>query len=237
MLHRRVSYGSLLPVYCVVLALFIALAAGGSRAVSVLSANAPITGRKTVIIDAGHGGVDGGATSVTGVLESKFNLDIALKLRDIMELLGINTLMIRETDCSVYTEGSSIAQKKVSDLKERVRIANSTANAFLVSIHQNHFSMPQFSGAQVFYAPTEGSREVAERLQSAFIHTVNPQSNRQIKKADGIYMMQHINCPGVLIECGFLSNHQEEYLLRDPGYQQKICSIIACTISSCLFDT
>ena len=236
-MKRRISYRSLLPVYSIVLALFILLAAGGSRAVTVMSANAPVTGRKTVIIDAGHGGVDGGATSVSGVLESKFNLDIALKLRDVMGLLGINALMIRETDCSVYTQGDTIAQKKISDLKERVRIVNSTENAFLVSIHQNHFSSPQYSGAQVFYAPTDGSREVADRLQKAFILSVNPESHRQIKKADGVYLMQHITCPGVLIECGFLSNHQEEYLLRDSEYQKKLCSIIACTVSSWLFGT
>lgn len=236
-MKRRISYRSLVPVYSIVLAVFLLLAVGGSKAITVMSINAPVTHRNTVIIDAGHGGIDGGATSVTGVLESKFNLDIALKLRDIMNLLGVNTIMIRETDCSVYTQGDTIAQKKISDLKERVRIVNSTQNAFLVSIHQNHFSSPQYSGAQVFFAPTEGSREVATKMQNAFIRYINLDSNRQIKKADGIYIMQHITCPGILIECGFLSNHQEEYLLRDSTYQQKICSIIACTVSSWLFDT
>jgi N-acetylmuramoyl-L-alanine amidase len=220
-----------------VLVAFILIASSGSRVVSVISANAPVTGRKTVIIDAGHGGVDGGATSVSGVLESKFNLDIALKLRDVMSLLGINTLMIRETDCSVYTQGNSIAQKKVSDLKERVRIVNSAENDMLVSIHQNYFSSPQYSGAQVFYAPTDGSMEVAEHLQQAFIRSVNPNSNRKIKKADGVYLMQHINCPGVLIECGFLSNYQEEHMLRDAGYQQKLCCVIACSVGSYLFGS
>jgi len=236
-MRKRVSYRSLIPVYSIILGGFLLLAIGGSRAVTVMSANAPVTDRKTVVIDAGHGGVDGGATSVSGVLESKFNLDIALKLRDVMGLLGINTVMIRETDCSVYTHGDTISQKKISDLKERVRIVNSTENAILVSIHQNHFSSSQYSGAQVFYAPTEGSREVASVVQDAFKHCLNPNSRRQIKKADGVYLMQHINCPGILIECGFLSNYQEEYLLRDTAYQQKICGIIACTVSSWLFNT
>lgn len=233
----RKLYISLLPIYIIILAVFLLIGIGGSRAVTVLSANAPLNDRKTVVIDAGHGGVDGGATSCTGVLESKFNLEIALKLNDLMHLLGVDTVMIRETDCSVYTQGETIAQKKVSDLKERVRIVNSNENALLISIHQNLFSDSKYSGAQVFYAPTEGSETLARQLQSELIRTVNPGSHRQVKKADGIYLMQNIKIAGALIECGFLSNPQEEYLLRDTTYQQKLCSVIACTVSNYLFDS
>ncbi len=234
-MNKPVRYLSLLPVYLMILALFFGLAVGGSRAVTVLSENAPILDRKTVVIDAGHGGPDGGATSCTGILESQFNLEIALRLRDLMEILGIQTVMIRETDCSVYTQGNTIAQKKVSDLKERVRIVNSTENATLVSIHQNLFSDAKYSGAQVFYAKTEGSQELAKDLQNAFIRSINPDSHRQAKKADGIYLMQNINCTGILIECGFLSNPKEEYLLRSDSYQKKLCSVIATTLSNHLF--
>lgn len=236
-MKKPVRYISLLPYYLVLLSAFIALAAGGSRAVTVLSVNAPIIDRKTVVIDAGHGGVDGGTTSCTGVLESQYNLEIALKLNDLLHLLGIETVMIRDTDCSVYTKGETISQKKISDLKERVRIVNSTENAILVSIHQNHFSQPEYSGAQVFYAPTEGSSDIAKSLQVALIQAVNPNSHRQTKKADGIYLMQHIDCPGVLIECGFLSNPKETYLLGNSSYQQKLCSVIASTLSRELFGT
>lgn len=236
-MKKKSLYVSLMPVYLLVLIVFLLLAAGGSRAVTVLSANAPVTDRKTVVIDAGHGGVDGGATSCTGVLESQFNLEIALKLNDLMHFLGIDTVMIRDTDCSVYTQGETIAQKKISDLKERVRIVNSADNALLISIHQNQFSDSKYSGAQVFYAPTEGSHAFATKLQSSLIGTLNPGSRRQIKKADGVYLMQHINCTGVLIECGFLSNPQEEYLLRDSAYQQKLCSVIACATSNYLFSS
>lgn len=234
---RKIPYRSLLPIYFLVLLGFLMAAIGGSRAVTAWSVSAPVTGRKTVVIDAGHGGVDGGATSCTGVLESQFNLEIATKLNDLMHLLGIQTRMIRETDCSIHTYGETIAQKKISDLRERVRIANSIEDCILVSIHQNHFSDSKYSGAQVFYAPTEGSRELSARLQDSLKLTVNPGSNRQIKKADGIYLMQHITCPGVLVECGFLSNPQEEYLLRSQAYQREICSVIACTVSSWLWGT
>ena len=236
-MNERLKYRSLLPVYAVMLVSVLLIAMVGNRTVTVLTVNAPIVDRKTVIIDAGHGGVDGGAVSCTGVYESKINLDIALRLNDLMHLLGINTIMIRETDRSVYTNGETIAQKKISDLRERVRIVNQTPNAILVSIHQNHFTDDQYSGAQVFYAKTEGSQVLAEALQSAFIQTVNPASNRSVKKSDGIYLMQHILCPSVLIECGFLSNPNEEYRLRTKEYQQQISSVIACTVSNYLFDT
>ena len=205
--------------------------------ISVLSENVPVSVRKTVVIDAGHGGVDGGATSCTGVLESQFNLEISLKLKDVLNLLGIKTVMIRTTDCSVYTEGETIAQKKVSDLKQRVKIVNSTENCILVSIHQNFFSDSKYSGAQVFYAPTERSHVLAKSMQYAFIQTINPDSHRQEKPANTIYLMQNINCPGVLVECGFLSNPQEEYWLRTKEYQLKVCSVIAGSISNFLYDT
>lgn len=235
-MHYKYRYISLLPInILIIIGLFI-VTIGGSRAVTVLSENTAVTGRKTVVIDAGHGGVDGGATSCTGVLESQFNLEISLKLNDLMNLLGINTVMIRNTDCSVYTEGETIAQKKVSDLKERVRIVNSTENCILVSIHQNLFSDGKYSGAQVFYAPTEGSQKLAGSMQTSFKNTINLSSHRQEKKADSIYLMQHINCPGVLVECGFLSNPQEEYLLRTKTYQQKVCCVIACSVSNYLHN-
>lgn len=186
--------------------------------------------RKCVIIDAGHGGVDGGATSCTGVLESQINLQIALRLEDLMHLVGVDTVMIRREDISVYTEGESIAAKKVSDLKERVRIVNSTGNAVLISIHQNTFSDPRYSGAQVFYASSGESRKLAETLQSAFVTSINPGSNRKAKKGSGVYLLDKIEKTGVLVECGFLSNPEEEACLRSKTYQQKLCSVIASVI-------
>ncbi len=234
-MNKRVHYSALMPVYSLILIAFLLMALLGIRAVDAMAVSSPISGRKTVVIDAGHGAPDGGATSCTGVLESQYNLEIALRLNDLMHFLGVKTVMIRETDSSIYTEGETIAEKKVSDLKERVRIVNDTDNVLLISIHQNNFPDSKYSGAQVFYSPTDGSRELAERLQSALIQTVNPTSHRQIKKADGIYLMQHIKKPGVLVECGFLSNPQEAYFLGNAQYQQKICSVIACTVSSWLF--
>jgi len=235
--NERLKYRSLLPMYAALLTSVFLIAMAGSRAVTVMTVNAPVEGRKTVIIDEGHGGIDGGAVSCTGVYESKLNLDIALKLDDLMHLLGINTVMIRQTDCSVYTKGETIAQKKISDLKERVRIVNSTPDAVLISIHQNHFTDSRYSGAQVFYGQKENSREMAAKLQSAFCETINPGSNRKCKTSKGIYLMEHIEQLGILIECGFLSNPQEEAKLTTPEYQQKLCCVIAATVTTFLSNT
>ena len=222
----------LAPLYLLVIAAFLGLTFLGDRAVTAMTETAPIERRRVFVIDAGHGGMDGGATSCTGVLESQINLEIALRLDDLMHLLGHETVMIRTTDKSVYTQGDTIAAQKVADLKQRVKIVNETNNAVLISIHQNIFSDGRYSGAQVFYVPDSESKALAEELQSALVSTLNPGSNRKCKKADGVYLMEHIDRPGVLVECGFLSNVEEEAKLRLPSYQQQICAVIAATLSA-----
>lgn len=218
-------------IYFLVVGIFAATAVCGSRAISVLSQMVPLPRSHRIVIDAGHGGMDGGATSCTGKLESAYNLEIALKLNDLLHLLGHDTVMTRTSDRSIETEGQTIAAKKVSDLKERVRIVNGTENALLISIHQNTFSDSRYSGAQVFYGPEGESQRLAEDLQTAFCTTLNPGSNRKCKKADSVYLMQHIDCTGVLVECGFLSNAQEEAKLSSPDYQRKLCCVIASMLS------
>lgn len=202
----------------------------GSRTASVMAQKDRNERRWVIVIDAGHGGLDGGATSCSGKLESGYNLEISLRLRDLLHLLGRRTRMIRTTDTSVYTSGDTIAGQKMSDLKERVRIANEHPQSLLISIHQNNFTDSRYNGAQIFYARTGGSRELAELLQSSFVRSLNPDSNRRCKKAEGIYLMEHIQCPGVLVECGFLSNPAEEAKLRSTHYQQKICCVIAAEV-------
>lgn len=219
-------------IYILVVAMFLIVPLIGNQAISVFSNS--LQPNRYVVIDAGHGGVDGGAVSCTGVYESQINLDIALRLEDLMHLLGIRTVMIRDTDRSVYTEGSTIAAKKVSDIKERVRIVNTTPNALFVSIHQNNFQDPRYRGAQVFYNSHPDSKALAENLQTALRKNLDPSNKRSIKKTSGVFLMEHINCAGVLIECGFLSNQQEEAILRDSEYQKSICCVIATTISQYL---
>ena len=220
-------------IYLLIFSLFLSITLIGNRAVTAFSEmqdHLPTT----VIIDAGHGGVDGGAVSCTGVYESHINLQISKILDDLMHLLGIPTVMVRDTDKSVYTKGETIAAKKVSDIRNRVSLVNQTSYALLISIHQNNFTDARYYGAQVFYNGIGESSHLADNLQQAFRQYINPENKRQTKKVNGVYLMDHINTAGVLIECGFLSNPEEESLLRDHIYQQKLCSVIATVVSQYL---
>lgn len=216
--------------YVLTILAVLAAAHFGSRTATVLAEKSLLENRCTILIDPGHGGEDGGATSCTGRPESGYNLEIALRLRDLFQLLGCDTRMVRTTDTAVYTKGDTIAQKKVSDLKERVRMVEEIPNALLLSIHQNTFPDGRYSGAQVFYADTPGSQALAGQLQAALVSALNPGSRRKEKKADGIYLMEHISRTGVLIECGFLSNWEEEAKLRTAAYQKALCCVIAGTV-------
>lgn len=221
-------------VYLLVVSVFLGAAYLGSEAVTVISQEIPLERSHTIIVDAGHGGEDGGAVSCTGAKESAINLDISLKLNDLLRLLGYRTRMIRTTDVSVYTAGTTLAQKKVSDLRERVRIVKETEDAILVSIHQNTFSDPRYSGAQIFHNGASESAALANALQESFCGLLNPGSKRAVKEAEGVYLMENVSGNAVLVECGFLSNPAEEAKLRQPEYQQKIAAVIACTLGNFL---
>lgn len=188
--------------------------------------------RTTVVIDPGHGGEDGGATGVSGTSEAALNLQISLRLRDVLHLLGIQTVMVRQTDTAVYSEGcQSIAEKKVSDIKNRVKLVEQTPNALLLSIHQNFFPEGQYHGAQVFYAKTPGSQSLAEQLQAALCAQLEPENRRQCKLSERVYLLEQIETTGVLVECGFLSNYDEEQRLLQPEYQKKLAAVLAGTLS------
>lgn len=222
--YSKIGFGgaALLAAVCV---LIFAAVRYNLAAASAAIANMPVT----VVIDAGHGGEDGGATGVTGARESKLNLEIALRLEQMLSFCGFDTLMIRSTDTAIYTgDCETLSEKKVSDLKNRTALANRTPAAVLISIHQNHFSQEKYSGAQVFYAKTDTSKSLAQFMQKSLEAALQPSSHRECKPADSVYLMEKIRCPGVLVECGFLSNSREEALLQQPDYQKKIvCSITA----------
>ena len=225
------------PFYLLVIIVFLGIAHFGSSTVTTIQQQRPVAREHCIVIDAGHGGIDGGATSCTGVLESHINLEIALRLENVFHLLGYDTVMIRRTDESIYTQGNTIASQKVSDLKERVRIVNETPGAILVSIHQNTYSDSRYRGAQVFYAKDEQSKKIAQAMQQNVISILNSGSRRKSKQAKGVYLMENIATPGILIECAFLTNPEEEALIRDASYQTNLCAVIAGTISSWLCGT
>jgi len=184
----------------------------------------------TVVIDPGHGGEDGGAVSPGGVSESQINLAVSLRVSDLLRFAGRRTLLTRDEDVTICDEGlDTMRQRKSSDLKNRVRIVEETENAVLLSIHQN--SLPSSTvthGAQVFWNRREGAEALAGQIQeslNAGINAGNEKHPRQIP--DSIYLMKNITAPGVLVECGFLSNGPETERLQDPAYQLRLASAIA----------
>ncbi len=214
-------------VYLAVIAAFTALAllaaAYSQKAVSVSAqASAPF-----VYIDPGHGGEDGGAVSVSCCNESVFNLEISLRLREVLRLCGVQTRMTREGDYALYdNDCTTISQKKSSDLRRRVAMLREAPDAILLSIHQNHFPEGKYRGAQTFYNSADGSSELAEAIQSAMQQGLDPANHRKIKPAEGIYLMEKIHNTAALIECGFLSSPEEEALLKTPEYQKKLCCAV-----------
>ena len=191
----------------------------------------PAAVRRTalLVLDAGHGGEDGGAVSLTGVPESQINLAIVLKLRDVLGLYGVDPILLREEDVSLHDEDAkTLREKKRSDLKNRVAAIDKAEGGALITNHQNTYPSGRYHGAHVFYAPTEGSRALAEHVQSSIRTALQPGNERAVKQIPStVYIMNHITCPAILIECGFLTNPEEEALLRDEDYQRRLAAVIA----------
>jgi N-acetylmuramoyl-L-alanine amidase len=187
---------------------------------------------RVIILDAGHGGPDGGSSAADGTRESDLNLEIVLRLEDLLSLLGQPTLLVRETDTDLSdASAATIAQKKVSDIRNRVSLANATEDGLLVSIHQNTYSEEKYSGAQVFYSPTGDSQALAEALQSSLQAHVDPENHRKAKEiSQNVYLMRHITIPGVLVECGFLSNPQEAAKLKTDDYQKQLAVALGVSL-------
>lgn len=213
-------------LYCLTIGGLLLAVIWGSRAITVISENMPVERQHCIIIDAGHGGEDGGAVSVTGVAESHYNLLIATTLNDLLQLLGYDTHMLRTDDTDLHTEGKTIAQRKVSDLKQRVSAVNKLDNAILISIHQNFFTDSRYSGLQTFYHSND-SKQLAQDIQAAYKTHILPSTRRLAQHKSSIYLLENVNCPAVLVECGFLSNAEEEKQLNDTNYRIKLAAIIA----------
>ena len=184
----------------------------------------------TIIIDAGHGGEDGGTVSVTGISESGINLTISQRLEQVLALCGVQTMMLRSGEEAVCTEGDTVSERKVADLKRRVSLINAVEPAVVISIHQNHFEESKYHGAQVFYAGTEGSRDLALHTQELLRLKLDKSNRREAKPASSVYLMDRIYHTGILVECGFLSNPQEEQKLLQPDYQKKIACTVGCAL-------
>lgn len=186
------------------------------------------SGQMTVVIDAGHGGMDGGAVGISGSLEKNLNLNVAKKLCKLVTENGGTALMTREEDISLHQESAStVREQKRSDLHYRRSFAaDSGANA-LISIHMNQFEQSQYRGAQIFHSADRDSKRLAAAIRQQLIPVSEKSSGREIKQAyDTMFILQENKIPSVIVECGFLSNPDEEALLLTDEYQQKIAEAI-----------
>lgn len=184
---------------------------------------------RTLVIDAGHGGFDGGAIGSNGTTEQDINLSIAKRVQLLASFFGVQTVMTREdTNALDYDPSRPVRENKVSDIKARQKVVEQTANPVFLSIHLNKFSDAQYHGAQVFYSTNHaGGCALAELLQDALITGCDPTNKRQAKPADqSIYLMKVLDCPAVIVECGFLSNPAEEALLGNQEYHKKLAASI-----------
>lgn len=211
----------------------------GSVAVSLRSITkdvpviADIESFPVIVIDPGHGGVDGGAVGIDDIIEKDINLAICLTLRDMFMINGFDVVMTRETDISIHDEGVTGTRKqKTSDLRNRLSIVNSQADALFISVHQNKFASSKSHGAQMFFSPNNPRSELlASILQERIATDIQPGNTRQIKKASkDLFLMYEAKCPSVLIECGFLSNRDDAYQLTDPDYQSKLAFTIFASV-------
>ena len=224
-------------LFCLVFVLLLALLIILSRNLlggiinAVSQEEAPTSSLPIIVIDAGHGGEDGGTIGKSGVLEKDLNLAIALLLDEQLRACGVRTVMTRTEDILLYDPTSDYrGQKKVQDLASRRRIAEEQKNAVFVSIHMNAFPQEKYSGLQVYYSKNSpDSLRLAEAIREQICASLQASNHRAAKPAGSeIYLLDRLSCPAVLVECGFLSNTAECKRLEDTAYQKQL-ALCLCT--------
>lgn len=224
--------GGIVTLFC--------LLSGYSPLSSATAVSVGATPGYTVIIDAGHGGEDGGAVGVLDgreIYEKDLNLTISLLLRDLLEADGVNVVMTREQDVLLYDRNTDYhGRKKVLDLAARLHMGQSVENALFVSIHMNAFTQSQYKGLQVYYSPNHAaSATLAQRIQTRVSEQLQHDNHRKVKRSGSeIHLLEHLKCPAVLVECGFLSNADDCRALSDTEYQRKLAFLLFCAIRESL---
>ena len=222
--------GGSIAASAVIILLLFALSLGGGRQ---FYDSAEVFGyencrtRRTLVLDAGHGGADGGAVSITGRCESEINIEIVQKIADLSAFYGIDPVLTRKSEEIDYPDDAkTIKSKKVADQRARVALVNALDDPFFISIHQNKFSTSGARGAQVFYGSGDESKYFAEFAQGMLCKLDEGNSRPAEKIPPSVYLMKNITCPAVLFECGFLSNPTEAALLETQEYQLKLAALI-----------
>ena len=196
-----------------------------------VSAAKAVSGGPVLVIDPGHGGLDGGAVSVSGRAESEINLEIAVKISDLASFFGAEHVLTRHSNTLDYPESAdSIHQKKLWDQKQRAALINRTEGAVLLSVHQNTYPDPRPAGTEVYYGKGTGSDRFAALTQENLIRALCPENRRVAAPiSEKIYLLRQIQCPAILAECGFLSNPEEAARLEEPAYQTALAVILTAS--------
>lgn len=211
-----------------IIGVFVLLAVCARITERALPVAAPVTEKPTIVLDAGHGGLDSGAVGVTGVLEKDINLSIVLTLRDMLEMSGFNVVLTRDEDISIYDNGvEGIRNQKLNDMDNRLKIIQSYPDSIFLCIHQNNYISPDSCGAQMFYNNNNSTnRTLAQIMQNRF-KQLQPYNDREIKlSGEELFLLKSNKNPSLMIECGFLSNPDEEANLSTWEYQQKVAFTI-----------
>ena len=179
---------------------------------------------KTIVIDAGHGTPDEGAQSSNGTTEAQTNLKIALKLQNLLEQNGSKVILTRSDEKAIYSlDSKTLRQKKISDIRNRVKIGNENSADIYVSIHLNKIPQSEYFGWQCFYnTKNENSKKLAKQIQENLNEAIQKENNRVPMKLDTVYIMKNVEIPISIVECGFLSNPEEEKQLLEDGYQNRL---------------
>ena len=189
----------------------------------VETTSTPVSGQ-TIVIDAGHGVPDEGAQSSTGTTEAETNLKISLKVQNLLEQSGCTVILTRSDENAIYdVDSNTLKQKKISDIRNRVKIGNESSADIFVSIHLNKIPQQQYYGWQCFYKEgNEQSNKLAKSIQENLNKSMQKENNRVAMKIDNIYIIKHVEIPTSIVECGFLSNPEEEKQLLDDNYQNRL---------------
>lgn len=190
---------------------------------TVPTVSLPVSG-KTIVVDAGHGSPDDGASSSNGTTENEINLSIALKVQSLLEQTGATVILTRSDENGIYDlDKTTLKEKKVSDIKNRVKIGNGSQADIFVSIHLNKIPQGQYWGWQTFFKKdNKRSEKLAILLQESLNESIQKENKREPLKIEGKYIVDHVEIPISVVECGFLSNVEEEALLKTEDYQEKI---------------
>jgi N-acetylmuramoyl-L-alanine amidase len=212
---------------------FLCLISIETESVSALKTTTDNKGKKIIVIDPGHGGIDGGAVSGKGAVEKYINLKISLKLREKLKEQGYEVIMTREDDKGLYNNIGPVRNMKHEDLHNRCKVKIESDCHMFISVHQNYYTQAQYSGAQIWYAKSQSSKLLGEILQKNLREDLDKENKREAKSAGNAYKI--LRCypqiPSVIIECGFVSNPRESQLLQLDTYQEKIADSVVRSIN------